>query len=148
MQTSIAKGPFILYCSSFVTTLIIKRFNKLVGDKVIYCIAENFQDRYTCTNFAKFRGLRATHEVSLGTYDWLQAICESFSLRNFHFHESFLYVITGTRNCHSKYHSSVDVFSWTCCGVGCIVSMLMIDAHFYYWWTHWMKVVVLGEGCH
>jgi len=33
-QSSIAKGPLILYISSFFLTFIVKKFNKVVGDKV------------------------------------------------------------------------------------------------------------------
>ena len=31
LQSSIAKGPLVLYISSFVITLVVKKFNKVVG---------------------------------------------------------------------------------------------------------------------
>ena len=34
MQASIAKGPLILYITSFFVTFIVKKFNKVIGDKV------------------------------------------------------------------------------------------------------------------
>ena len=33
-QTSIAKGPLVMFISSFLVTLVVKCFNKFVGDKV------------------------------------------------------------------------------------------------------------------
>lgn len=34
MQASIAKGPLVLYITSFFVTFIVKKFNKVIGDKV------------------------------------------------------------------------------------------------------------------
>ena len=34
LQSSIAKGPLVLYISSFVITFIVKKFNKVVGTMV------------------------------------------------------------------------------------------------------------------
>lgn len=36
MQVSIAVGPLVLYITSFIVTLCVKRINKKVGEKVRY----------------------------------------------------------------------------------------------------------------
>ena len=48
LQASIAKGPLILFISSFFTTLIMKQLNKVLGDEVSDCTESvNIQRKYT-----------------------------------------------------------------------------------------------------